>query len=229
MTILSVCRDAAVKLNQTRPAGVFSATDGFPVELQQAANEAVEEILNCYDWQKLIRLGTLTGDSTTEAFNLPDGYDRMLKKAEVHSASWQTANFAPAKDLDDWLYLRDTNINGVPGTWVIFGGQMQIFPAMPTGETARFYYITNKIIANGTKAAFTADSDTFDLSERLLRLAIVWKWRANKRMEYAEDMQSFEIAKGEEILKDKGSKILRVGRQRIPPGVSPAYPGSLGS
>lgn len=229
MSLLSVCQDAAVKLNQTRPTSIFSSTAPFAAELAQAANEAIEEILNAYDWQKQIRLATLTGDGVAEAFDLPDDYDRMLKKADVHSVSWQGADFAPAVDLDNWLYLKDTDLSGTPGTWVIFGGQMQIFPAMPVGETARFYYISNKVIEGGTKSAFTADADAFDLPERLLRLAIVWKWRSNKRYEYAEDMQNFEIAKSQEIVKDKGSKILRVGRPRFPAAVSVAYPRALGS
>lgn len=232
MTVLSACQQAAVKLNQTVPTSIFSSTDSLAAELALAANEAAEAILGGYDWQKLRTLATFTGDGATEAFSMPADYKRMLKKAKVHSTTWQNALFVAATDEDDWLYTKDIGITGTPGKYIILGGQFQIFPAMPVGETARFYYISNLTIsASGsttlTKTAFTADSDGFFIDEKLLRLGIVWRWRANKRMEYAEDLSNFEIAMAEEYGSDKGSKILHVGRVRVPASVDIAYPGTI--
>lgn len=226
MTVLSVCQEAAVKLNQSQPASVFSTTDPFAAELALCAKEAAEAIVEAHDWQKLITLATLSGDASTLAFDLPTDYGRMLKKADVHSATWQGSMFRAAADLDDWLYLNDAGFSGSPGTWVIFGGQFRVYPAMATGETARFYYISN-VIVTGSKTAFSADSDSFLLSEKLLRLGVVWRWRSNKRMEYAEDLKNFEIALSEETGKDKGSKILKIGRRRTPSDVTIAYPGTI--
>ena len=121
-------------------------------------------------------------------------------------------------------------LTGTPGKWIITGGQFGVYPPMPVGETARFYYISNLVVAPDTganKTAFTADSDTFRLSEKLLRLGIVWRWRANKRQEYSEDMQNFEIAVAEEIGKDKGTRILTVGQRRTPADIDYAYPGTI--
>lgn len=230
MTVLTACQQAAVKLNQTQPTSVFSTTDAFAAELALAANEAAEVILGGYDWQKLITLATIVGDATSTAFSLPTDYDRMLKKAKVHSTTWQNAVFVAAKDQDDWLYTKDIGITGTPGKWIILGGQFQVFPAMAVGENARFYYISNKICGPGTtltKTSFTDDSDVLFINEKLLRLGIIWRWRANKRMEYAEDMNNFEIAMAEVYGGDKGSKILTVGRQRIPGGHDIAYPGTI--
>lgn len=227
MTVLLACQQAAVKLNQTVPSSVFSSTDAFAAELALAANETAEAILKGYEWQTLKTLATFTGDGVTQAFNMPSDYARMLKKGKVHSLAWQNAAFVQARDEDDWLYTKDIGIVGTPGKWIILSGQFQVFPAMPVGETARFYYISNKIIAGKTKPTFTADSDSLFVDERLLRLGIVWRWRSNKRMEYSEDMSNFEIAMAEEYGVDKGSKILVVGRQRIPGGHDIAYPGSI--
>lgn len=232
MTVLSACQQAAVKLNQTVPASVFSSTDPFAAELALAANEAAEAILAGYEWQVLKTLATIPGDGVAEAFNLPTDYGRMLKKGNLHSTAWQMARFTPARDEDDWLYTKDIGITGTPGKWIILSGQLQVFPAMAVGENARFYYISKNIIsvtgsAALTKPAFTADSDGFFINEKLLRLGIVWRWRSNKRMEYAEDMTNFEIAMAEEYGGDKGSKILRVGRVRLPASVDLAYPGTI--
>src|SRR5260370_2314678 len=110
---------------------------------------------------------------------------------------------------------------------------MEISRALPVGDPARFYYTSTQPVAAGaglagSKAAFTADADVLVLPERLLTLGLIWRWRSQKRMEYSEDMTNFEIAKSEEITKDKGRRIISVGRQRAPGGVSIAYPGRLG-
>lgn len=228
MTVLSACAEAAIELNRSEPLSLFSTTDQFSKELRVQANKAAVAIAQAYDWQRLLKLATMTGDGSATAFTLPDDYDRMPKKAALHSSAWQTATFRKADDLDQWLFLNDTDLSGVPGNWIIIGGEMNIFPAMSASETARFYYLTNQIVS-GSKTAFTADADTFLLPERLLTLSVIWRWRAQKRMEYAEDMSNFEIALAEEIGKDRGSNIITVGQIRLPKGAGVAYPRALGA
>jgi hypothetical protein len=124
--------------------------------------------------------------------------------------------------------LNDSLLVGSPGNWIILGGAMQIFPPMPVSDSARFYYISNQIVS-GNQTEFKADNDTFVLDERLLYLGIVWRWRADKRMEYSEDLANYETAKASAMGKDKGSQIITVGRQRAARGPDIAYPAMLGS
>lgn len=234
MTILTACQSAAVRLLGRRPTTFFSATTQFEVEICELATEAATAIAKAHDWRALTKLNTITGDGSSTAFNMPSDYDRMPKTGDVHSSTFQTATFRRAESLDEWLNLNDTQFSATPGNWIILGGQMHIFPAPSASETARFYYISDKIVAEtaaptvGAKAAFTTDTDVFLLSERLLTLALIWRWRAQKRMEYAEDMQNFEIAMGEEALRDKGSRVLTVGVQRNALDLRRSYPRALG-
>jgi len=228
MTVLTACAEAAVELNQPEPTSLFTSPDTFGKELRLQANKAAVAIAQAYDWQRLLTLGTLTGDASATAFALPSDYDRMPKKGQLHSQSFQASTFRKATDLDEWIYLTDTDLSASPGNWIIIGGQMNISPAMAVGETARFYYITNQIVA-GAKTAFTADADTFLLPERLLVLGIVWRWKSSKGREYSEAMANYETALSEEIGKDRGSNILTVGRQRSSVNASFAYPRALGA
>lgn len=208
-----------------KPVSLFS-TDPFSLELADLATETAVDIAKAYDWETLKVLATMTGDGAAATFNFPDDYDRMLLKGKIHSKNWQTANFSMINDEDDWIYLKQTGLSGTPGSCIILGGKLEFFPVLPVGETARFYYISNKIVG-GTKTAFTADADTFQLSERLLTLGLIWRWRAQKRMEYAEDMANYEKALAEEIARDRGPRVLTVGRRRTK-AESIAYPGVLG-
>jgi hypothetical protein len=230
MTVLSACALAAIELNQPEPASLFSTTDKLAQELRTQANKSASAILKVYDWQRQLAVHTLTGDGTTTSFALPSDYDRMPLKAMVMSSSFSWG-LRPARDLDEWLDFQIRPFNGSPGAWIILGGAMQVLPAIDTGVTAKFYYVKNTVVTSAASAAqtgFLADADTFNLSERLLTLDIVWRWRAQKRMEYSEDMRNFEIALSEEIAKDRGPRILTVGRQRFGLDATPAYPGTLG-
>lgn len=227
MTILSACQSAALRLLGQRPTTIFSSSNTFEMELAELATETAIAIAKEHDWQKLTKLNTYSGDASTVEFDLPSDYDRMIKDGNLHSSLFTTALFRRAKDLDEWLYLKDLIATGLPGNWIILGGQMQIFPAMASNETARFYYISSQIV-NGGKTAFTSDDDVFQLPERLITLGLIWRWRAQKRMEYAEDMQNYEIALSDEIGRDKGARILVVGNQRWPANVNRPYPGALG-
>jgi hypothetical protein len=226
MTVLSACQSAALRLSQTKPTSVFSSTASFDMEMAELSTETAIAIAKAHDWQKLTTLKTYSGDGSTTAFTLPSDYDRMIKDGNVHSSLYQTALFRRVEDLDEWLYLSDLLATPTPGNWIILGGEMQILPAMASNETARFYYISNNIAtgSGGAQSSFMADADSFNLSERLLTLGLIWRWRAQKRLEYAEDMQNYEIALSEEISRDKGARILVVGNQRAPAGMQAAYP-----
>lgn len=230
MTVLTACIEASTELSQTEPSSIFSTTDQFAKELRLQANRSAVAIAKAYDWQALTALKTMTGDGTTTSFPLPADYDRMPLKANVLTSQY-IAGLRKVQDLDEWLNLQLRPVVALPGSWIILNGAMQILPAVATGVTANFYYIKNTIVtgaASAAQTAFLADADTFNLSERLLTLGIVWRWRASKKLEYAEDMANFETALAEEITRDKGSRVLTVGRQRISVGAEIAHPAISG-
>lgn len=237
MTILSVAQDAAVKLNRARPSSLFSPSldVSFAAELLLAAKDTAESLVKeDHDWRDLTTLGTCQGDGATVSFPLATvapGYERLIKTAKLHSLRFRNATFRPAKDLDEWLFIKDNLLVGSPGNWVLLDGSIQIFPAMPVTDTARFFYISNRYALSGggiPQSAFLADTDTFVLDERLLRLGIIWRWRADKRLEYAEDLKNYEIAKSAAMGSGKGNQAIVVGRQRMR-AESLAYPAMLGS
>lgn len=235
MTILSCAQDAAVILSRTAsaPTSLFSASDPFAAELLVAAKQVAESLVKEeHDWRALTLLQTCQGDATTTVFPLPAGFERLIKDAKVHSLRFKNATFRWARDLDQWLFIKDNLLVGSPGNVVLLNNSMQIFPPMPVSDTGRFYYISNyyALKADGTpQPSFKADTDTFALDERLMRLGMVWRWRANKRLEYAEDLKDFEVAKSAAMAAEKGNQSIVIGRQRVRHGAGIAYPAMLGA
>lgn len=228
MTVLTAADQAKKLLGLGALSAIYASTDLFAVEIGALANEAAPDIAKRHDWRKLHTLKTQAGDASTTAFDLPTDYDRMPVKASVFLNSTKRP-MTRVDDLDIWQRHRLQSLGDPTGEWMILSGQIHIFPAMGASDSAKFYYITNAIVdpASGSnKAAFTLDTDTFVLPERLLTLALVYRWRHLKGYDYAEDMQNYEIALAQEITRDKGSRMLTVGQPRYPVG-DPVFPGTI--
>lgn len=231
MTILSTIQDASMFISLERPATVFSATaaERELLELQALANTCGGYIAKDYEWQALKLEAVFTGNGSATNFPFPDGYDRMLKKAEL----WSTRMTNPLTHIvetDRWLEIDVRQIGFVTGAWSIFGDAVNIKPALLTGEQVKYYYMSNKWAKDKdgiARTSFAQDTDTFRLSEELLKLCIIWKWKAMKKLPYAQEQQDYEDAKEKSITADKGARILRGGRARMPRDVNIAYPTSI--
>ena len=224
MSVLTAIQSASVRLNQDRPTHVFTDNSQYANEMSELANEAAIAIAKAADWRKLHKLYVFSGTGQKE-FPFPDDYDRMPLKAAMFSTRSRMP-LMPARDMDQWLQLQILPVVGYPGRWIIIGGQIELMPALMQAEEVKFYYITKNIVV-GDKARFTGDNDEFMLSERLLTLGIVWRWRALKGLDYAEDMKNFDLALSEESGRDKGSRVIAIGEARIPSGVTMAFPGTI--
>jgi hypothetical protein len=231
MTVLAAVQAAAIRIAGRRPTALFTSNDKLMIELADLVNETAVAVMKAHDWRKLTLLKTQGGDGTATEFLFPSDYDRMPIKGNIYSSRSQLP-LDRAQDLDQWLEFQLTSVIGSPGVWIVVGNKLAIKPALATGESAKFYYISNLIVSEDegvtfTKTQFDADGQTFILPERLLTLGLIWRWKAQKKFEYAEDMTNYNVALGEEAGREKGSRIITVGRQRLPYDAQMAYAGII--
>jgi hypothetical protein len=226
MTVLNAIRNVATVISLDLPATVFSSSEREHVELRTLANTCAGHIARDYEWQALKRPATLAGDGVTAEFDMPDDYDRMLKEGALWSSRRQSP-LTHVTSTDRWLELDIRQFGFVTGAWTIIADRINIKPAPANGEAVKFYYMSRKWAkdeAGVPKAAFLTDSDSFRLSERLLELGMIWQWKAAKKLPYAQERDDYEDAREKLILADKGSRILRVGRIRLPRDGQISYP-----
>lgn len=233
MSVLVACQNAIARLIAQKPDAVFSSTEQIAVEIAALANEAAADIAAAHDWQVLTKLHTISGDGVTQDWSLPDDYDRMVNGTAIHSGTWVWQRYDDAGTLDNWLDLQALLPAIPPGYWVILQNNLSFLPVVSSGDEAKFYYIRNTwaLSAGGTpKTAFDRDDDSFALNERVLTLALIWRWKSMKGMTYDEDIKNYDIALSQAMARDKGSRVIRSGRSRIP-GLNTriAYPWPLGS
>lgn len=230
MSVLSVIQGLSAKIGVSRPAAIFGSTEREHFELADMANDTADYIARLHEWQALKRRYTITGNGATDAYALPDGYDRMPVVQRVWTDRLQCPLEGPV-DHDVWLGRLTRREDFSLGSWTLLGGAIAFNPVLADGETASFYYLEGSYAIDAddmVKPAFTADDDLFRLDERLLRLGIIWRWRMQKGMPYAEDLGDFEALLSYRIGKDGGPKVIAAGRRARTCDIEVAYPRTIG-
>ena len=246
MTILSVVKDVCATVGVLVPNSVFSNITGNRTmqEMLALANEMAQRIASdTRDWTKLKTQYTFTGDAVadpsgqfwtgTTAFSMPQNYRRLPVNSNVWRSTQTQSPMRFFSNTDEWLQRRISNNAGDSrGEWTLFGGQMHILPvlrgpvtdpvtlAVTPAETATFVYISRNAVAlasGGFGDSFMADGDQFVLDERLLKLGMIWQWRAHKGSPYAEDMGTYADALMNEMGFDSPSPVI-MGRTRASNG-----------
>ena len=229
MTLLSVVKDVCSVVGVSQPASVFQNIGGTRTmqEMLSLATEMSQRIAyDTRDWTRLKKVNVFPGDGVKTAFDLPANYKRMLLTGNVwlSTTALQPMIFIP--DTDEWMQRRALNRLSAWGEWTIIGGQMLIWPAMGTGTTASFAYIDKNCVtlkSGGYGDAYVDDGDAFILDERLLKLGMIWQWKAQKGTAYAEDMGTYGDALQTAMGKDSPAPII-IDRGPASKTVNVAYP-----
>lgn len=204
MSLLSVVKDVCYAVGVNPPTSLF-ATSIQPrtqAEFLSLANEMAQRIAwNTREWTALKKYASFAGDGVTFAFPMPSDYQRMTLTSQVRRQVAPRYPLHFIADPDEWLTRRmENNIGGPWGEWTLIGTDMHIWPIMPEGDFARFVYMDRGCIrtampmppeTSNNVPFFLSDDDVFRLDERLLKLGMIWQWKANKGSPFAEDLSTY--------------------------------------
>ena len=230
MTLLTVVRDVCAVVGVVMPTSVFSNINGNRTmqEMVALANEMAQRIAyDTRDWTKLRATSTLVGDGVKTGFDLPANYKRMLLTSNVWRTTSQQQPMRFIPDTDQWMMRRVVDAtNSAWGEWTIIGGQIHVFPVMVTHVSAYFAYLDKNCIdlaSGGHGDAFLDDGDKFTLDERLLKLGMIWQWKAQKGSPYQEDLNTYADALTYAMGHDSPAPILTGPTSRSSGGWHDAY------
>lgn len=229
MTLVTVVQDVCATVGVQMPISIFTNLTGNRTmqEMLSLANEMAQRI--AYDgreWTKFKATATLQGDGVATAFNLPVDYKRMLLTGNVWRSTTTLHPMRFISDTDEWLNRRSRDFYDSYGEWTLLGSQIRIAPVLGANVSAYFPYVHKNCVqlaSGGVGDRFLSDTDTFALDERLLKLGMIWQWKAEKGSPYAEDEGTYETALAVAQGHDKPSPII-VGRLPISAAARTAYP-----
>lgn len=206
MSILSVVRDVCLAVGVNPPTSMFGASvqPRTQSEILSLANEMAQRIAyDVREWTVLKAINTFTdGNGVTGAdgvvrYALPSNYRRMLLTSKVYPSWAPLQPLLFIADSDEWLVRRMSNVPSSWGEWTLIGTDMLIYPPLAVGQSVKFVYLDKnciKLASGGNGDQFMADGDEFRISERVLKLGMIWQWKANKGSPYAEDMGTYSDA-----------------------------------
>ena len=200
MSVLSVVREVCAVIGVNPPTSLFSPVvqPRTQLELLSLANEMAQRIAyDVREWRHLKEICTFTGDGVLDRFPLPANFKRMLLTAQVYPSESPTQALSFIPDADQWLVRRLSNQTASWGEFTLIGDEMLIWPIVPLNMKRTFVYLDKncvKLNAGGFGDRFVNDLDEYRLDERLLKLGMIWQWKANKGSPYAEDMGTYSDA-----------------------------------
>jgi len=220
MSLLTVVKDVCATVGVQVPSTVFGgiANNRTMQEMVSLANEMGQRIAyDTRDWMVLRTAIGFPGPSAeiggegASIFILPDNYKRMLLTSNVRSTATPQQPLMFIPDTDQWADRRMNGVNEARGEWTLMGGQLRVYPAVAAGTSVGFWYLDKNCVAlasGGLGDSFMADTDRFRLDERLLKLGMIWQWKAQKGSPYAEDMGSYSDALANAMGHDQPAPIL---------------------
>lgn len=222
MTLKTAVDSAAIRAVGNAPAAVFASSETIAIEMADLSNEVAKDIAESAEWRALTRISQMSGAMN---FPVPVDYDRMLVGQGIQDKTTWFWGYYPFSSVSEYMLAVNGNLPLIsPGGWILLENEFKFYP-LPVGE-ATFPYISNHIVRGSDgalKKDFTADDDTFVLSERLLTLGILWRWRAQKGMDYSEDLANYETEFARLSNKDKGARVLMPDVRHSIPGARMAY------
>jgi len=234
MTLLSVIKDVCATVGVLVPQSVFSNIAGNRTmqEMVSLANEMAQRIAyDNRDWQTLRASTEIVGDGVANNFALPQNFKRLMLTSNMWRGTATTEPMIFIADHDEWIRRNrgggaawNTGIGG--GSWTFSGGRLYVMPVLALAEPVGFQYVDKNCVAlssGGYGDSFLTDLDSFRLDERLLKLAMIYQWKANKGSAYAEDMSTFGDALAVAMGHDQPAPIL-IGRRPISDSSKVAMP-----
>ena len=228
MSLLTVVQDVCAVVGVDVPTSVFSniSANRTMQEMVALANEmALRIAFDTREWRQLKEIGAYVADGVTTTFALPPNFRRFLVTSNIYSTVRPTQPMRYVPDTDEWLRRRLANETNANGEFTLLGSNILFYPAPPAGFIEYVFMQKYIILPDGGGLAerFTADGDTYRLDERLLKLGMIWQWKAQKGSPYAEDMGTYGDALQMAMGADRPAPII-VGRTPISANARIAYP-----
>jgi hypothetical protein len=230
MSLLTIVQTACGRIGIAIPTAVATSTDTQVLQLMALANEEGEELSTgmsvgvSFDWQSLQREGSFSTVATEDQGaieTIAPGFKYILDET-----IWDRTKRLPvygSVSAKTWQTFKSWGVASPYPKYRVRGGRLLLMPVPAAGDSYYFEYQTKYWATSSDgatlKAAFTADADVSLLDEQLITAGLIWRWKAAKGFDYAEDMRKYQMRATNAMARDVERPMLSLGQKSPRTGI----------
>ena len=224
-TCLSIIQSVCKRVGLGSITSAYSSADTKIQQVVELSAEAGQEIGRRYPWQVLTKEGTFTTLATEiqgTMSSIASDLDYIINDT-IWNRTLRRPVFGP-KVAQQWQQSKAFALNGPWSSYRIQGDSLRMYPVPVAGQKCYFDYLSRNWVTTsvgGTASTWTNDNDVPLLDDQLLTLDTIWRWKAAKGLEYAEDFAKSERRIQDLMTRDAGKDWLTMEGTKydINPGI----------
>lgn len=168
MTLLTIAQSILGELDLGSPTAVYTSTDKTIKQLLRHINRAGQLIAKVTAWEALNREHTFSTAASTDSYDLPSDFDRLLPATEYNRGD--ILPLMGPLSPSDWQYEKSGSASLLTGKgFRVKGGRFFVTPTPTAVQTFAFEYITNRWCISKQWVTGTAYSANESVSNRFIR------------------------------------------------------------
>lgn len=226
MSLLTIIQKAALRAGfATVPPAAVSSTNGDVQQLVAFSEDTGRECFERANWVNLDTAGMVIGDGISTLFLLPPDWQRF-SPSDKSPRGALVSNKYPLLPLYGPINTEDLNeLKALPAStvrpvWRVIGGALEIWPALASGEQVTFNYYSSFWIMNQartmTRDVWVADDDFSLINEDTIKLGTIWRWKASKGLQYAEEFRAYEMSFARNAGQQMTERVVSTSRKPMP-------------
>lgn len=209
MTILQIVQQVCLRLAITSPNAVITSVDPQILQLLAISNEEGQSLAERYSWtalQKEVTFTTVAAQLQGLVETIAPGY-----KFIINDVMWNRTTRLPiygSQSAQDWQRAVSMNFTSPYYKYRIKGASLYFFPIPTVGQTVALEYESKNWVntsIGGTSNFWSNDADTCVWNDEIMMAGLMWRWKAEKGLDYSENFITYERLVANAIGRD-GSK-----------------------
>ncbi len=203
-TVKSEVDDAAIECGLSVPASWLSSAESSAVEMISLLRAVTRDLLERHDWTGASVTATLTTVAETSSWTLPDAFLRLQRGDNaIYEISPNRRPIIPEVSDGDWSELNAWSFAGAQRYFRKTATTLEFYRPLPTGATVKIAYVSNVWTTSGGSAWTTEATDVAIFPANLLRFGLIYRWRRQKGMRYADEQAEYEAILARAIREDR--------------------------
>ena len=221
MSLLTICQAVAEEIGIDAPSSIIGSSDRTAKQLLRLVNRE-GRILAKKAWTVLQKENTFSTDGSAYVA-LPSDFGYLLDetvwdrdnywkmRGSLNAAEWQVFKSGLVSTVTTRLRFRIRPLTGVR--------KLYLDPTPASGVDGVFEYVSSQWLTDTTgvtfKTLYAVDTDVAIISEELIELGAIWRFKNAKGLAYAEEYNEYQMQVDSAFARDGGKPVLNLGITRV--------------